>query len=890
MSLTPGTRLGPYEIVGALGAGGMGEVYRATDTKLKRDVAIKVLPASLVSDPDRLARFQREAEVLAALNHPNIAAIYGIESSATQALVMELVEGEDLSHRIAQGAMPIEDALPIAKQIAEALEAAHEQGIVHRDLKPANIKVRQDGTVKVLDFGLAKAMDPNVGRGFSRAGNGAAGATPYESPTMTSPALTQMGIVLGTAAYMAPEQAKGRPVDRRADIWAFGVVLYEMLTDRQLFQAETVGETLAAVLRGDIDLGALPDSTPPRVRRLVARCLDRDPKTRLQHIGEARIALGRDSSDESATGVVPSPPPARSSRLRQAGLPVATAIVAVAATWVVTRPTPVETPRVEFSVPVPPDVAIRRGPGSGVELSPDGRLLLFVGDPVGKPASMLYLRRLDADGVTPLQGTEGGFAPFFSPDSRWIAFFTDTQIMRMPVAGGRPSPVGAKGQYSRGTWLRDDTLLLGTSLVSGGGGLGRVPASGGTPAPFTTVADGDRLHQAPFELPDGRHVLFSVHNQSSGQLAVASLESGEYRLLGLEGSNPQVVASSSLLFVRDGALFVAPFDQDRLEVTGPEASILPEAHTDNFGSGVARAALGLDRAGDLAYLPHGGSNVRRLSWITTSGVEDPTGLEPAPYASVRVAQDGKRFVVGVSRPDAGGRMRIRVVDAVRGLPLDLEADGSNPIWGPGGSLVFTTSKGLGRVPADNSQPAAPFLIDNTLALQAQDWSPDDRRLVISSMTRGGNRGASNRDLSVVVPGADRRALVDSDADEVNARISPDGRWLAYESTASGRTRVYVRPFDAPGGLQPVSSEGATQPVWARDGRALYFLKDGAMMKVSVQSSPFALGTASELFTLSGSVVAYDVAPDGRFLIVLGPRQGADAIRVVLGWRAPGRGR
>jgi Tol biopolymer transport system component len=895
MPLSAGTRIGGYEILGNLGAGGMGEVYRARDSKLDRDVALKILPEAFARDADRLARFEREAKTLAVLNHTNIAHVYDAgKSDAGAYLVMELVEGQTLEEAIrakfelrTSTFEVFEWALPIARQIAEALECAHEQGVVHRDLKPANIKVRADGTVKVLDFGLAKALDPP-------SPEASAGKSRDAAPTMTSPAMTAMGMILGTAAYMSPEQAKGRPVDKRADIWAFGVVLLEMLTGRRAFDGESVAETLGLILARDPAelLSALPATTPAPVRTLLARCLVKDPRERLRDIGDGRLLIddaiaGR---GEPVTSDRAGEPRAAAIWTRPVVVLAAIAVTAALTAWVtwrMTRPAVVVPPLVEFSVAVPADAPVRRTTGAGVAISPNGRFLVYVADPVGGRARVLYIRHLDSAGVRRVEGTEGAFAPFFSPDSLWIGFFTDQHVMRVRVAGGKPTPVTEKGRFSRAAWLWNDTIVLGSSLAFKSGALATVPANGGTPAPLTTLGAGEVLHQLPRALPDRRHVLFSVHTEKGGQLAVTAPGSGTHRLLGLAGSDGRYVKPGTLVFVRGESMFEAPFDFDRLEVTGPEVGILPEAAVANFGLGVAVGLVDTDDAGNLVWLPAAGAQTRQLSWVDPAGRPSPLSLEPALYSRPRISRDGRRIVIGVAGGGVGPN-RIRVMDTTQVLPMDHEIDGASPIWAPDGTITFSVVAAEGRrslasMPADNSAPPRSLLASEARGYTPEDWAADGR-LLFSSSSRVGNRGLEDRNLEVLVPGSPPRTLLNSDADEYGGRISPNGQWLAYESASSGRSRVYVRPFDKPGGTRTVSDEGGFNPVWAHDGKALFFAEGRTMMKASIAATPFAIGKATALFTLPAPFGAFDVAPDGRFLIVAGSAAAAaDDFRVVLGW-------
>jgi len=513
LALTPGSRFGVYEVMAGIGVGGMGEVFRARDTRLNRDVALKVLPDSFANDPDRLARFTREAQTLAALNHPNIAHLHGLEESGSvRALVMELVEGEDLSQWIARGAIALDEALPVAKQIAEALEAAHDQGIVHRDLKPANIKVRHDGTVKVLDFGLARAMDP-------ASAFGTASASLANSPTMTSPAMTAMGMILCTAAYMAPEQARGKAVDRRADIWAFGVVLYEMLSGRRLFDGDDTSDVLAAVLRQDIDWSALPPATPARLRRLLERCLDRDVKTRLRDIGEARIEIARiqagtpDSLVSTATSTTTAPRSTSSRLLPWMIAALLGASLAVALyVWAPWRMRPVPTPRTLLAN-IGADASMPIAQGASAVLSPDATTLAFVARAAAGDRPALFVRKLDQLQATALPGTDDAASPFFSPDGQWIAFFADAQLKKVSVSGGAPTKLADAPNGRGGTWTDDNTIVFTPQNGNGPDArLKRVPASGGTPVDFGRLSEGAVTQRWPQALPNRKGLLFTEHS------------------------------------------------------------------------------------------------------------------------------------------------------------------------------------------------------------------------------------------------------------------------------------------------------------------------------------------------------------------------------------------
>ena len=630
LALAPGTRLGPYEITAQIGVGGMGEVYRATDTKLKREVAVKVLPAALASDPERLARFQREAEVLASLNHPNIAAIHGLEESeGTKALVMELVEGPTLADRIAQGAIPVDEALPIAKQIAEALEAAHEQGIIHRDLKPANIKVRADGTVKVLDFGLAKALEPT----------GAMSPEMSQAPTITTPAMTLAGMILGTAAYMSPEQARGKPVDKRADIWAFGCVLFEMITGTRAFPGEDITDTLAAVVKLEPNWDAVGAEVPSRVRQTLHVCLQKNPHQRGGDIAAIRLAL-EGAFEIGATvdaASVTSPSPRWWSRPRWVATGVTLGLLAgLGSGWVVwvAGRADTEAPVRRFPLTLPTSVVLPSGGGTRVGLSPDGQTVAYIGVEGG--VARLYQWRLDQLGATVIPGTEGAARPFFSQDSRSVAFQVDRSLMRVGLAGGLPTRIADLGAAPRGgSWGPDDTIVVGRREQ----GLARVSATGGEMASLTTPDDG-RQHWYPQILPGGRAVLFSdsAPFPNGGDVMVLDLDSGESRTVVAGGVAGHYTPSGHLVFLRGGDLWAVAFDLATLTVRGQPALVEQGIRVETG----AAVQFGVAEDGSLAYLPSRAVRVEAHSsgWIAT-GAKSRWRLTRRITASSRCRRMGR---------------------------------------------------------------------------------------------------------------------------------------------------------------------------------------------------------------------------------------------------------
>ena len=702
MSLAPGTRLGAYDVLALIGAGGMGEVYRARDTKLNRDVALKVLPDSFANDPDRLARFTREAQTLASLNHPNIAHIHGLEeSNGVRALVMELVEGEDLSQRIARGAIPLDEALPIAKQIAEALEAAHEQGIIHRDLKPANIKVRADGTVKVLDFGLAKALEPTS----------ALSANASISPTITTPAMTQAGMILGTAAYMSPEQARGKMVDKRADLWAFGVVLYEMLTGRRPFDGEDMTEVLGAVVRLEPPWEVLPADVPPPVRTLLQSCLVKDPRQRVADISIALFVLDKVAS-LAAPAVTAFAVPATSSmqRARLAWMVATAAVLAAAALAIPAvrslRETPPLAPpetRTEIVTPATTDP-------TSFALSPDGRQIVFVAS--GDGASRLWLRSLAATTAQPLAGTEGAAYPFWSPDSRSLGFFADGKLKRLDIGGGAPQTLATAGSRG-GTWNADGVILF-TPSVSGP--LFRVPASGGQ-AVAVTKLDRQTSHRFPFFLPDGRQFVFLAQGTpETAGIYLGSLDSAETHRLTPADTAAVYLSSGWLLWVRAGTLVAQRLDLKGMALSG-EPVTLADQVTSDLGS--AAGAVTVSAAGVVAYRP-GGASRRQLEWFDRSGkaLGSMGGPDENSLVAPSLSPDGRR--VAVFRT-VQSNTDIWLLDGTRTSRFTFDAASDRyPIWSPTAAGSCSIRTGRGTATSIKSPPAAP-------ARKNCSWNPSRTR-------------------------------------------------------------------------------------------------------------------------------------------------------------------
>ena len=668
----------------------MGEVYQATDTNLKRSVAIKVLPASVAGDAERLARFQRDAEVLAALNHPNIAQIHGLEKSAgTIALVMELVEGPTLADRIAQGAVPVDEALPIAKQIAEALEAAHEQGIIHRDLKPANVKVRPDGTVKVLDFGLAKALEPT----------GAMSPGMSQAPTITTPAMTQAGMILGTAAYMSPEQAKGRSVDKRSDVWAFGAVLYEMLTGRRAFDAEDVSETLAAVLRAEVNWTLLPQGLSPALRTFLVRCLQKDPKQRVPDIAAMRLAL----EGAFETGVSPTVESVAAVQLAgwRRAMPLAltsllTAVVIGVAVWTFTRPDVVPAGVMRFAFAPSSDLtsSLNIFGTRDLVISPDGSQIVYSGLREEVAGLQLYLRPIAEVVAAPLRGTEGGIAPFISSDGDWVGFTgtSGTVLQKVSTLGGSLVTLATAPSAIRGaSWGADDQIIFGTE----NDGLFRVSGGGGEPETVTTPdpEQGEDNHSWPFRIPGRSSVLFVVSGGGSplttGQLAVLDLDTGAVTRLGLAGVSPHYVSTGHLVYaVEDGSLRAVPFDVASFEVTGNPVPMVEGVTVENSGA----ANFSLSNNGRLVYTLGVGIRgaQRQLAWVDREGREEPIAAPPRRYTYPRISPDGTRVAIDVRDQESD----IWIWDFARLTRLTFDAAVDQwPTWTPDGlRLLFASAR------------------------------------------------------------------------------------------------------------------------------------------------------------------------------------------------------
>ena len=894
MSLSPGFRLGPYEILHPIGAGGMGEVYRARDTSLDRSVAIKVLPEAVAHDPERLARFAREARTLAALNHQHIAQIYGFEqSAATCALAMEFVDGEDLAERIARGPLSWIEAQAIANQICEALEAAHLQGIVHRDLKPANIRVTPDGVVKVLDFGLAKALDPGGARETGNAGD------LVNSPTITSPpGMTHAGVILGTAAYMSPEQAKGHLVDKRSDIWAFGCVLYEMLTGRRAFAGSDVLETLAAIVRAEPDYGAMPHDVPAPVRDLIARCLAKDRRSRVQDISVARYVI------ESAQGVsAPSLKRWRALTVASIALALAAGGFAISKTrGDVTNATP---PVQRFSIVPPPGASIRQDAEirqTEIAVSRDGSRVVYV--PMQSAGDgRLIVRSLDRFDTVELGNLgRGASAPFFSPDGTWIGYQIaapagrQVVLAKVPVSGGTPVTIAeAIGDLRGASWGGDDQIVFATAFV--GAGLYRTRAAAGSRAEILTrpnAAVGETDHLWPDVLPDGKHVLFSIARQGgpdASDIALLSLETRAWRVLVRGGTMPRYVASGHIVYSTSGRLRAVGFDLATLSVTTESQQVLDGVRTKIRGA----ADFAVADNGTLIYLPGRAMlPLSRLSWVTPSGSVTPIGIEPGPYGDGVLSPDG-RFVAAEMADESGSG--IFVVDLARETTSRLTPVGVvaiSPLFSPDGRwIAFTAERhgdvaaGIFRIAANGSGQPERITTATTGRQVVEAWSPDGKHLYfVLAVTANENDGPAIYRVSASPGASDAVRLADWTADP---RPSPNGKWLAHISLrAYPQVGLYIRPLADWDASRVVISPSGQAPIWRADGRELYYRDGSAVYAVSIDDREgLTAGKPRKLFDPAPERLLGVSREGTRFLVANRPAGAVQTplseIRVVTNW-------
>ncbi len=882
MSLIPGTRLGPYEITGKLGEGGMGEVYRAKDTKLDRQVAIKVLPAAFTEDPERLARFEREAKVLAQLHHPNIASIFGLEeSNGIRALVMELVEGQTLAQRLEGGALSVDESLAIARQIAEALEEAHEKGIVHRDLKPANINVMVDGKIKVLDFGLAKALDPGGSPGST---SSASASQLARSPTLTH-AATQMGMILGTAAYMAPEQAAGAAVDRRADIWSFGVVLFEMLSGRRLFDGESVSHVLAAVLKDTPDFSLLPAETPGRIVNLLRRCLRRKPRERLQAIGDARVVieevLADPRGDDKDVPVV-----ARGSKMpwvvAAAGI---AATVVFAALWLGAGGSQKSSRALQAALVAPEGQAF----GDTFALSPDGSRIVFEAFDQKTGARSLWLRALDRGEAKRLAPADGGEMPFWSPDGAHLGFFAEGKLKRLDPQGG-PAQVLCEAPTPRGgAWGEDGRIVFTAAFRTG---LSIVPAAGGAPATLTTLDESrhEKSHRFPVFLPGGKSILFLAQTAEGGakndESAIEALElsSGKRTRLISVNSSALFDPGGNVLFFRDGTLFAQRFDPGSLKLSGDPVPIAsPVSFTQN-----EQMLATVSGDGTLVFREGTRGTFSSLAWLDRNGVGTQVIRDRELFSNIALAHDGKRLAYTVNSAGQGATdlwIHDLARDSASRLTFD-EGSEEYPVWSSDDRFLYYSNdlRNDGTIYRRSSDGtgSAVEVASTENGLWPLAVSGDGQWLVVGAVSSQSGQDILRFDLATkaITP-----LIVTSSNDQYPA-LTRDDRFLAYASEQSGRFEIYVRALGGGSGTWQISKEGGLYPHWRADGRELfYFSRPDTVMVVDVEPGPAPRFSAPrEMFR--HPMENFDVTPDGQRIVALRPADSdlAKPLVVVTNWR------
>jgi serine/threonine-protein kinase len=870
--LAAGTKLGAYEVGALIGAGGMGEVYQATDSRLGRTVAIKLLPAAFAQDAERIARFEREARVLASLNHPNIAAIYGLEDSAGQRLlVMELVPGETLAERIKRGAIPVEEALRIAAQITEALEAAHEKGVVHRDLKPANIKVTPDGKVKVLDFGLAKAF---VG--------GAAAEHISNSPTLSG----TPGVIMGTAAYMSPEQARSKVVNQASDIWAFGCVLYEMLTGRQAFAGEDITDILAAVMRAEPDWSRLPEATPPTIRILLQRCLRKDRRQRLHDATSVRIEI-----EDVLSGAAPAQPaavrPGGRERLARAATALfALIVIALAIGFVLRAPKgPQPLQAVRLSAEIGADATLYTDVGPAAIISPDGTWLAFVAADVDQKRR-IYVRSLDQLQANALSGTENARDPFFSPNNEWIGFFADGKLKKISVRGGPATTLCDATSDAGGRWGDDDMIVFATNTSP----LSQISSAGGTPQPLTSLDSqtSEVTQRSPQVLPGSQAVLFTSNRNvayfDDAEIVAYSIASGKRKTVQRGGFHARYLPSGHLAYVHQGTLFAVPFDLQRLEVTGQPAPVLEGVANDSIVGG---AQLSFSDTGKLVYVPTAsGDPTVSIYWLDSEGKFTPLLETPGHYYSPVFSPDGKRLAMTIAD---GRQPDIWVYDLESDTLRRLTFAGDwSPVWTPDSKRITYASVAKGGVvstfwiPAEGVGPPERLLESKSLSY-GNSWRPDGRVLAFNHL----NPATIWDVMTLTIEGDEKsgwkpgelKAFVNSPVTEGNPVFSPDGRWIAYHATAgSGVDELYVGPFPGPGRPSQISTGGGYNAKWSPNGKELFYstgpIKDSQIMLVNYTTSGDSFNAGKPHlwspahFDARSHLGTFDLHPDGKRFAVL----------------------
>jgi serine/threonine protein kinase len=869
-----GKTLGHYRVGEQLGRGGMGEVYLADDLNLNRKVALKFLPEAFTGDPERMARFEREAKLLASLNHPNIAAIYGLEQAeGKRFLVLELVEGETLAQRLSKGPLSVEEALGMCRQIAEGLEAAHEKGVIHRDLKPANVMITEGDKVKILDFGLAKALSDETQSIDSS-----------QSPTLTE-AMTRPGVILGTAAYMSPEQAKSKAVDKRADIWAFGCILYECLTGKRAFEGETVTETLASVLKNEPDWQALPVTIPSNIRFVLRRCLEKEIRRRFRDAADVRIEM------EEALAAHPAPivPARRFSPRLSWSIAAFLFVAATVLAWLYFNRAPAELMPTRLSVQTPEGATLVSGSGAAPwpTISPDGRRIVFgaIGD---DNRQLLWIRSLDSSSAQPMPGTDGAEQPFWSPDGRFVAFFAQGKLKKIDISGGTPVTLcDAEGFTREGSWSREGVILFSIA----GKTLFRVPAAGGRPTAamaFDEARKENSQHYPSF-LPDGRRFLYVAESAdaSKGGLIVGTLDSNERKFVRAGNSKTRYAPPGFLLFVRDGALVAQAFDARRLQLSGDP---VPIAEQIRYTASSGIAAFSVSETGALTFVTRESNPRSQMIWVDRAGKQLSVLGDPDWYGNdVELSPDGKRAAVAVA-DQSGKTSDIWLYDVTSGLRTRFTFDPANewtPIWSADGTRIVFNSNRKGHFDLyqkpSSGAGAEEVLVENGFEKHPSSWSPDGRHLLYAEQSQG-------FDLWVLPLSGERKAFpfIKSPFIELYGRYSPDGRWIAYNSNESGRDEVYVAPFPASVGKWQVSKAGGAFPRWRDDGREIfYFSMDNKLMAAAVNgtASSFEVGNVKQLFE-ARAVQGYAVSHDGqRFLIIsaLGQTASPGPVQVILNW-------
>jgi len=869
MALSPGTRFGPYEVADAIGAGGMGEVYRATDTTLGREVAIKTLPSALAADTDRLARFEREAKLLATLNHPNIAIIYGLEEQdGTRCIAMELIEGQTLEEKLKDGPLPTEDVLRVALQIAQALEAAHEKGVIHRDLKPANVMITSKGLVKVLDFGLAKAFSDDPDQ--SNLG---------QSPAL-SLAMTQQGLVLGTASYMSPEQASGQATDQRSDVWAFGVVLFEMLSGLPLFKGESIPHILADVLKTDPDWKRLPKTLDPRLKVLLDRCLRKKPHNRYHAIADARIDIEEILSDPDGLQIIATAPPVTAERSvipLVAASVILTAVVSGVIAWIFVTSAEIEPrPVIAFDHTLPGAQTFRFSNRRLMDVSPDGRYFVYNAD------DGLYVRAMDELEARLIPGTESFLStPTISPDGQTVAYWDiSSQLRRIAISGGAPVTIAddIENDVFGMSWAADGMIYF-----SQPGGIYRVSANAGTPELIIPIESGEGLYYSPRLLPDRDSLLFSLSAgvAASEQTVVQSLSTGERTMLIETGGGARYLPTGHLIYLLGDGLFAMAFDLGTLTVSGGAVPLV---------QGVLPAALGAAGApnyavaedGTLVYVSGGGiANAQNaLVWVDRDGREESINAPPRTYFYPRISPDGTKVAIDIRDEE----LDIWVWELARETLTRLTFDPANdrfPSWSPDGQrIAFSTMRdsGVNNVLSIYSKAAdgtgsAQRLAEGSGQMFPVSFAPDGSAIVVSGALAGGTQDDDIAILSLEEQNS-LTTILQTQFSEANPEVSPDGRWIAYSSDESGQVEIYVRPFpNVEDGRWQVSVGGGAQPLWAHGGEELFYRADEAMMSVPVQTDEnFVAGSPQLLFEIGNTLGlfggrSYDVSQDGRFLMV-----------------------